>query len=389
MQAGRRLLLLSERFPPDLGGVARSAARMARRLAGMGHQVHVLCWTKQLAGGQLDSQAPEDAGPIVHRLGMFGNLDSTLQHTMNVVEWLGQQQQFDVVWGHYLFPMGFAAATFAGLLGLPCVVNARGNDIDRLMFPPGDFARLLWTLERADVVTAVSADLADKIDRLTRRPDAVEVLGNAVDGEVFRDCGADLQLRRQYGIGAHEQVLGFCGELRHKKGLPFLLSALAEVAPVRPACLLVIGQVRVREQSTLVSFQAEFPQAGRRILVTGALDDPAEVARHLSVCDLVLMPSLWDGLPNALLEAMACERLVIASDAGGIPEVVEHGRTGLLLPRAHLHRLGAAVNDALQRPLAERAAIGAAARRHVLQTRNAGAEIQALRRVLQRLTPAG
>ena len=71
------------------------------------------------------------------------------------------------------------------------------------------------------------------------------------------------------------------------------------------------------------------------------------MARHLRLCDVVLLPSVWDGMPNALLEAMACGRPVIASDAGGIAEVVEHGVSGLLVPRASLHRLGEAVLELL------------------------------------------
>ncbi len=102
-----------------------------------------------------------------------------------------------------------------------------------------------------------------------------------------------------------------------------------------------------REATALSTFSAEDPDSAARILVTGPLDDPNDVARHLRLCDVVLLPSVWDGLPNALLEAMACARPVLASDSGGIPEVIEHGVSGLMLRRDSLHRLGEAVLELL------------------------------------------
>jgi glycosyltransferase involved in cell wall biosynthesis len=383
------LLMIVERFPPDLGGLARSAERIAGALGQAGVEVHVLAWTKTLPSGALETR-PWSSGEstiTLHRLGLFANLDLSLQETMNVLEWLHRDHDYRAIWGHYLFPAGFMAVLAARTFGRPSTVSARGNDVDRLMFPPGDFARLLWTLERADVVTAVSRDLARKIEILAGRHLKVEVIANVVDPTTFTPAPPDLDRRAALGIGPEEAVLGFCGELRHKKGLPYLLEALREVRRVRPASLLVIGEVRPRELTHLSTFSAESPEDAARIVVTGSLAAPLDVARDLRLCDVVLLPSVWDGLPNALLEAMACARPVIASDAGGIPEVIEQGVSGLLIPRALLHRLGEAVVELLEQPEARRAAIGAAARRRVVERFHPAVEREAMRRLLARLIP--
>ena len=329
-----RLLLVTERFAPDVGGVARSAERTARAFGELGLEVHVLGWTRSLPAGILDTTRNDDPfAPTVHRLGLFSQLDMSLQHTTNVLEWLHRTQRFGAIWGHYLYPAGFLAVMAARTFGIPSVVAARGNDVDRLMFPPGDFARLTWTLQHAGVVTVVSHDLARKVRLLVDRVDQVEVIPNVVDPETFSPGRAEPSLRSALKIATDEVILGFCGELRHKKGLPFLLSALREVREVRPACLLVIGEVRAREATIISTFSAEYPDSAARIVLTGPLDEPKDVARHLRLCDVVLLPSVWDGMPNALLEAMACARPVLASDSGGIPEVIEHGVSGLMLPR--------------------------------------------------------
>jgi len=350
--------------------VARSATRTVRALADAGVVVEVLSWTRGLAAGQRQSYVippgkVEGAGVIVHRLGLFANLDYSLQHTLSFLELRHRQDPYEGVWGHAILPAGFLAVLFARSVGIPATVSARGNDIDLLMFPPGDFARLEWTLKGARSITAVSADLAKKIRLLTSADQHVRVVPNSVDLELYQANEGDESLKGELGIFSEEAVLVFSGELRHKKGLLPLLTAFREVRHVRPACLLVIGEIRVRDQSALSMFSAEDPVARSRMLVTGHLADPKEVARHLQLGDLFLQPSYWDGLPNAVLEAMACEKVVLASDAGGIPEVIEHGQSGFLLSRCELDRLGAGILELLTLSTTQRQAIGRAARQRI------------------------
>jgi glycosyltransferase involved in cell wall biosynthesis len=92
-------------------------------------------------------------------------------------------------------------------------------------------------------------------------------------------------------------------------------------------------------------------------------------------------------MPNALLEAMACARPVIASDAGGIPEAVDPGQNGFIVPKALLNHLGQACLDVLSLPLERRAALGAAARQRIEERFQGSAEVEVLRRVLARAIP--
>ncbi|ATB51231.1 glycosyltransferase [Corallococcus macrosporus] len=394
MSDSPRVLLIAERFPPDIGGLARSGARTAGSLVKLGARVDVLAWTRTAAPGALQTVAdagdvsPFARGVTLHRLGLFGSMDLSMQHTLDVLGYLHAKQRYDLVWGHYLAPPGFLAVAFAESVGIASTVSARGNDVDQLMFPPGDFARLLWTLQRARVLTAASADLGRKMCMLLGRDEAVEVIPNAVDTGIFSPGPADPALRARLGIAPEEAVLGFSGELRHKKGLPFLLSALTEVRRVRPACLLVIGEVRPRDAEHLVSFRAEHPEDAARIVISGPLDSPEAIAAHLRLCDVYLQPSLWEGMPNALLEAMACARPVIASDAGGIPEAVDPGRNGFIVSKALLNHLGQACLDVLSLPPEQRVAMGAAARQRIEERFQAQAEAEVLRRVLARAIPS-
>lgn len=381
--------MITERFSPDLGGVARSAFRTANAISQLGWAVDVLAWTKSLPAGTLESSTLQSGSGCkaklnVHRMGLFSGMDLSMQHTFNVLEWLNDENTYSATWGHYLFPAGYMAVVAGETFGIPSTVSARGNDIDRLMFPPGDFARLVWTMERAKAISCVSADLASKAKMLIRSNHEPYVIPNVVDSSIF-DPESDQDtsvLREKLGISREESVLGFCGELRHKKGLPFLLKALLEVRANRPACLLIIGDVRPREAAQLNTFALEHPSAASRIVISGNLEEPAEVASHFHLCDVMLQPSVWDGLPNALLEAMACGKIVIASDAGGIPEVVEHGIDGFLIKKALLNQLGRAVEEVLDLDSASKAKISEAARNKVVDFYNHQTEAANLRELL-------
>lgn len=375
-----RLLFLSERYPPDLGGVATSAGRISRTLAEIA-DVDVISWTRTLDPGVV---AAEEGNPRIHRMGRFREWDATMPHTSNLFDWLLSMHSYDAIWGHYLAPSGFLAAWFGRLKNIPSTVSVRGNDLDRDIFPPGDFARLRWTLEHATCVTAVTAELAAKVTALSGRKDVV-CLKNVVDSTVFAPAAADPALRKKYGVSTGEAILGFAGELREKKGLPFLLEALRQVREKRPACLLVIGEVRPSEMPRLMQWTGAAGLEEHRVLVTGRLDTPAEVNAHLALCDLYLQPSLWDGMPNALLEAMAAGCAVIGSDAGGIPEIITDGVDGIVIPRWRLHCLGDVVLEWLDR---DRTEMRRAARDRMVQDFGPDHERRQLQTLLDRLIPS-
>jgi glycosyltransferase involved in cell wall biosynthesis len=382
----KRLLLITERFAPDLGGLASSATRLVTTLCQLGLEVDVVTWSRFLQPGEVLPPESLEAKYRVYRIGLYRHWDMTMPHTLNLLDWLQQTRGYDAVWGHYLFPSGFLATWFAGLKKIPCTVSARGNDIDRQMFPPGDFARLQWTLKNANVITAVSADMCRKIQLLSGRDDVL-VLKNAVDTDIFCLSKSSKITREQLGIAPDEVVLGFCGELREKKGQQFLLNALTTVRSQRPACLLIIGEVRASQDAVLQVYKTQQPENAQRIIVTGHLSNSGLVAQYLRLCDVYLQPSLWEGMPNALLEAMACGCCCIASDAGGIPEVILHGENGFILPRSQLHKLGEAVLECLTMPVEQKNGIVRAAGDRILNEYSIAQEQQQLQILLSRLMP--
>ncbi len=331
--------------PPALrGGVARSSRRLAASLRAAGHEA-LLCRAD-------DALFPGDVRHDVDGV-RFAQADAQdLQAwTDRVLEALDARRP-DVVLGYYGTTAGPCAVAAARLRRVPVVLALRGNDVDRDVFVADRHPLLRWAVERATRVTAVSREMAGKVEAwLGAR---ATVIGNGVDAVVFRpDAEGAAALRARWGLDPRP-VVGVFGEVKKKRGLERLAALRGALAGWQ---VVVVGEVRPDARPAM-------PEGARS--VPWLADDDALRAAY-GLCDLVAQPSHHDGAPNVVLEAMACGRLVAAAPVGGIVDVLRHGETGLLCSteadwRAALEvarspeaaRLGAAARAAAPTPAAER-----------------------------------
>lgn len=366
------IALLTEKYPPEVGGLAVSVSRLANLLHAAGHGVTVFALSGSLAAGET---AWDDlAGIAVKRMGIQRRTDDTLAAWSNyIIQEItaggtgDNLLKMDVIHGYFLTQAGFVAAYVGRMLGIPSVVSVRGNDLDRAIFDPGKAAHVLFALQRAGAVTANSQELARKVQALSGR--TAQLIPNGVDAALFRPLARDGALAAQLGLqGA---VIGFSGEARAKKGLAALLLAYRQVAERRavaaergPLTLLLAGGVRSGEDKELLKvFRKQHKELP--IVVTDFLP-LAQMPALYNLMDVVVLPSRQDGLPNALLEAMACARPIVAGRAGGLPDAIRDGENGLLAPPDDVAALVEAIETLLADP--DRAAqLGQAARQTALE----------------------
>ncbi len=362
-----RICLLADTYPPDVGGLAVSVRRLALGLTGAGHTVHVCVRDTSLPPGRVQRDDGNDSDSIVHRLGPHKHPRDTLTDWSELAIRLGRREGIDLYHGFFLAYAGFVAAYAARLLGVPSVVSARGNDLDRLIF---DAARAPFTFEAlrlSSAVTAVSRELAAKARALVPQA-SVHHVPNGVDAAYF--CPGPPVPHWEPGPGT---ALGFVGEARVKKGLTVLLNAFAQVADARPAHLVLVGGARDKDSPILDLFRRQRPDLSLRVV---SYLDHEQLPGVYNALDLLLLPSFRDGLPNALLEAMACARPVLATPVGGIADVVRDGVNGFLVPPSDAGALAQRTLSLLDAPATLQAA-GSAARETVLQTYTPRHELEA------------
>jgi glycosyltransferase involved in cell wall biosynthesis len=343
-----RIALLSEKYTPDIGGLAISADRFARSQASADHQVHVFAPTTNLPASE--TRILDSSGVRITRFGARKRVDDTLVDWFELLTHEHRRDPFDVMHAYFLTQAGFVAAYAGKYLDVPSVVSARGNDLERAVFDPSRAAHILYALKNASAVTTNANELAKKAMGLVPGL-KVTVVPNGINPNLFKPLPRNIALAESLSLingdtpGTTASVIGFVGELREKKGLRPLLSAYAQLNKVNPATLLIVGDVRAGEDKQIFDeFKRSHPNA--QILVTGFLPHH-DLPAYYSLMDIFVQPSLRDGLPNALLEAMACERAVIGTPVGGIPDAIVDCENGRLVSTNHATELADVIEEIL------------------------------------------
>jgi glycosyltransferase involved in cell wall biosynthesis len=261
-----------------------------------------------------------------------------------------QRFEPDVVFAHFLFPAGAAGALAARSAAAPLVVMAHGQDVANIGRIPGVTAATRWVIGRSSEVIANSQWLAGRLtDRIPAAASKIEVADCGVDLDVFSPRPA-AEARRELGWDGDGPAFLCVGSLIERKNLVRLADAFESLGCGR---LAFVGDGPLRGAL-----------AGRRgIRLVGRIPQ-AEVPRWIAACDVLCQPSLTEPFGQATLEAMAMERSVIATSAGGPPEFVTP-ESGVLVDPQDPGALRPAMELALTMPRPNPAARGAAAQHDV------------------------
>jgi len=342
-----KIALLSEKYTPDLGGLAISTERLARLLTSARHSVRVFSPTGSLLPSE--QRTLPSNGVSVTRFGAHKRVDDTLVDWFELIIAEHKREPFDVLQGYFLPQAGFVATYAGNYLNIPSVVSIRGNDIERAAFDPSKFSHVMYALHNASAVTTNASELVKKAKAFIERE--IFLIPNGIDTEHFKPMEKKRALAESLGLDAGKTkeersvVIGFVGELRDKKGLKTLLNAYAQVNKKNLSALLIVGEVRQGEDKELFNeFQISNPDF--RIIVTGYIP-PSDIPAYYALMDVFVHPSLRDGMPNALLEAMACERTVIATPVGGMTDIVQNSENGMIIPVNDADALTNAINRLL------------------------------------------
>ena len=343
-----KIAFLTEKYTPDIGGLAISAERLARLFVSAGHEVNIFAPTLNLPASA--TRTLPASGVSVTRFGAHRRVDDTLVDWFELLTAEHQRQPFDVIHAYFLPQAGFVAAYAGRYFGVPSVVSARGNDLERAIFDPSRLSSILYALQHASAVTTNASELAKKTRALV--PDLnVTLIPNGIDTERFKPrprnnaLAESLSLIHKTQVEESTRVIGFAGELRAKKGLRPLLDAYAQVNRKNPATLLIVGDIRAGEDKQIFEdFKLSHPETSIR--VTGFVS-PTDLPAYYTWMDVFVHPSLRDGLPNALLEAMACGRAVIGTRVGGIMDAIVDCENGRLVPANHVDELANAIEELL------------------------------------------
>ncbi len=324
----------------SLGGSGVVATELAHALAGRGHHVHVISSEPPFrwrTGAPRLSFVPVDVPPYP----LFREPQYLLALT-NTIARVAEERRLDIVHAHYAVPHATAAyladqilASAARVVPPRTVTTLHGTDITLVGSDPS-YARVVgFSIERSHGVTAVSRSLKeDTIGALAIKRE-IRVIPN------FLDCA---QYRRRTDPALRERLCpaGRCDAL---------VVHVSNFRPVKRVSAVVdvfrLIRQRVRARLLLIGDGPDRPDVQRRVAESELEDavtfvgEQQDLVPWLSVADLFLLPSAKESFGLAALEAMACEVPVVASNVGGLPEIIEDDVTGFVCPPVALEAMAA------------------------------------------------
>jgi N-acetyl-alpha-D-glucosaminyl L-malate synthase BshA len=314
----------------SVGGSGIIATELGKTLAARGHDVHILSSDTpfRLAGYQ--------PGLTFHRVEtpaypLFREPQYLLSLANKIVQ-VARHEQLDVVHAHYAVPHATAAYLARQILAstghgpVPAIITTlHGTDITLLGSDRSYSETVAFCIEQSDGVTAVSESLkADTCRELAVRAD-IRVIPNFLNCAAHQRIDASTVRRRLIGDDTAKVAI-HVSNFRPVKRVTAVIEIFDRLRREVPAHLLMVGDGP--------EFDAASRLANERGLddVVHFLGEQDQVLPLLSIADVFLLPSAQESFGLAALEAMACGVPVVASNVGGLPEVIDHGRSGFLHP---------------------------------------------------------
>ena len=343
---------------PSGGGSGILASALGEELARRGHEAHFISYERPF---RMPANAPRlFFHPVtINDYGLFKYPDYTLPLSVKMAE-VSRDHKPDVLHVHYAVPHATAAILARSMLPAaqqPRVVTTlHGTDTTLLGRDPGYGPAITHALACSDAVTTVSAFLKRETQRLLAVERPIDVIHNFF--EPRPPLRSREEVRRELGVG-DEVLIVHSSNLRPVKRIDLLLEAAARIRPRDSFRLIILAG------SSFTPFAAEVRRLHLedRVIVC---DKVNEIEEYLQAADLGLFTSESESFCLSILEAMCFGCPSVASRVGGIPEVMEDGATGLLVPFGDLPALVSAVEGLIRDPR-RRAELGHGAQRRARQ----------------------
>lgn len=279
---------------------------------------------------------------VTPKVGMICYSQWMARGAEEVVRRLHAERGIDVIDAHYAYPDGHAAVLLGERLKIPVIITARGTDINLFSRMPLIRPMIIRALKRAAGVIAVSQALKERIVELGIEPAKVAVISNGIDRDTFFPMDREAA-RRNLDLDPDSPIVITVSALVPLKGIDRLIEAMALLKYQR-AKLYVIGE---GPQRAALEAQIRKHALTNRVFLVGSRPQ-WELAAWYSAADLFCLASSREGCPNVVIEAMACGTPVVATDVGGVRELIAKPDHGRLVSSSSVESIARGIEIALE-----------------------------------------
>lgn len=237
----------------------------------------------------------------------------------NTIDNLAKKWDFDIIHVHGLVPDGVIAVKCKKRYNKPLVVTLHGEDITK--YSKMLFLRSLskFVLKSCDKIICVSKSLKNEIYKTNLSKKDIEIIPSGYNIKRFKPLDTK-KCRKILDLPENKKIILFVGHLVERKGIMYLIKALKILSEKNKEFLCyIVGKGALEKSLKLMTSQL---QLKNKVIFAGQ-KGPDEIPIWMNACDILVLPSLNEGLPNVLSEAMACGKPVVATSVAGTPEIVD------------------------------------------------------------------
>ncbi|MDQ1267060.1 MAG: L-malate glycosyltransferase [Bacteroidota bacterium] len=329
---------------PTYGGSGVVATELGVELAARGHEVHFISYSLPMRLDTFRERVYFHEVEFPH-YPLFEFHLYTLALAGKIID-VVKYEHLDILHVHYAIPHAVSGLLTKQILKEFCdiklVTTLHGTDITLVGLEPSFHPIVRYSIENSDVITAVSSYLAEKTYQNFNISKKIEVIPNFIDTQIYSRKQCDVFHRQAAPNG--EKILMHTSNFRSVKRVTDTVRVLAEVIKTHPAKLVLIGDGPDRKDAEDLARELEVFEHVKFMGKQSALPE------LLSCADIFLLPSQSESFGLSALEALSCGTPVIASNIGGIPEVVAHGETGYVAELGDTERMAKYIKDLFDNP---------------------------------------
>ena len=310
-----RIAILVPGFPPKrIAGTEVATHTMATKLSRRGHDVHVITCLDEGLPAKSTDQGFSVHRIRVHHVRFLGAMLFWL-HMFRILR--GIDSDVVHVQSTYISIPGLLAKKF---LRKPCILWAQGSDIYRPSFILRQMTKL--AIRNSDVVIALTEDMKKNIQRIHQRE--VLVIPNGIDLDKFQPLSR-ADARGELHIEENERIILFVGRLHPVKGLKYLIRAMRTITQAAlGARLILLGEGEERRDLEALTKELNLEDF---VTFHGRVPN-TETPKFMTASDILVLPSLSEGFPVVVLEAMACGLPIVATNVRGLSEIIVDDQNG-------------------------------------------------------------
>jgi teichuronic acid biosynthesis glycosyltransferase TuaC len=259
----------------------------------------------------------------------------------NLCKKLITDKNIEMILGYNMIPEGIAAVGLAKMFKLPVGFWAIGSDVNNFAkYNRINYFFVRKCIKESNIILTESKDLENKIKQLSTKTPNVKTFYKGIDVSNFQYLPSKNALLKRLYLNPEKGYILFVGRLIHDKGIYELAETFNIIARRYPDIDLILIGEEIEKEKIVNKFR-NYGQLDR-VHFKGIIPYK-EVAYYMGISEILVLPTWAEGLPNVVMEAMAIGLPVVATDVGGIPEVLKNGMTGLSVPVKNVEKLTEAV----------------------------------------------